>query len=417
MTDTLAPYRVLDLTNERGLLCGQMLGDLGADVIQIEPPGGSSARRFGPFYENREEPERSLFWWAFNRNKRGITLDLEQEAGRAVLRDLVRGADFLVESAGPGMLRALGIGYEALARLNPKLVYVAISAFGQDGPKMSYADADLVIMAAGGPLLLTGDDDRPPVRLSAVPQAYLHAAADAAVGALVAHHERVRSGLGQHVDVSAQQSAAVATQSYILSSALDSPELGRISGGIKLGPLRFPLVWKAKDGYVSLTFLFGSALGPFSRRLMEYVCEKGFCDEATRDKDWLGYLELLMTGKEPIEEWSRVRQVVERFAASHTKAELLALSVEKGFLITPVSTIHDVVESPQLAAREYFQELEHSEHGRKFLYPGPFARFSETPIRYRRRPPRIGEHNREIYVGELGMSEAKLDELSRAGVL
>jgi len=267
------------------------------------------------------------------------------------------------------------------------------------------------------PLLLTGDDDRAPVRLSAVPQAYLHAAADAAVGALVAHHERAHSGLGQLVDVSAQQSVAVATQSYILSKALDSPELGRIAGGIKLGPLRFPLVWKAKDGYVSLTFLFGSALGPFSRKLMEYVCEKGFCDEATRDKDWLGYLELLMTGKEPVEEWERVRRVLECFVEQHTKAELLQLSIDRGFLITPVSTIHDVVESPQLSAREYFQQMEHPELGRKFLYPGPFVRFSETPIRYRRRPPRIGEHNREIYSGELGMGESTLCELARTGVV
>ena len=416
MTDVLAPYRVLDLTNERGLLAGQILGDLGADVVVIEPPGGSSARRFGPFYEDREEPERSLFWWAFNRNKRGITLDVEREEGRAILRDLVRGADFLVESAGAGAFDALGIGYEALARVNPKLVYVAISPFGQSGPKMNYADADLVVMAAGGPLLLTGDDDRPPVRLSAVPQAYLHAAADGAVGALVAHHERVRSGRGQRIDISAQQSAAVATQSYILSHALDSPELSRISGGIKLGTLRFPLVWKAKDGHVSLTFLFGTALGPFARKLMEYICEKGFCDAATRDKDWLNYLELLMKGKEPVEEWARVRRVIETFTESHTKAELLALAVEKGFLITPVSTIRDVVESPQLSAREYFQQIAHPEHGREFLYPGPFARFSDAPIRYRRRPPRIGEHNHEIYAGELGMSEARERELARAGV-
>ena len=124
-----------------------------------------------------------------------------------------------------------------------------------------------------------------------------------------------------------------------------------------------------------------------------------------------------MTGKEPVEEWERVRRVLENFCQSHTKAELLALSVERGFLITPVATIHDVVESPQLCAREYFREIAHPEQGRKFLYPGPFVRFGGAPIRYRRRPPRIGEHNREIYAGELGMSDAKLDELARAGVV
>ena len=417
MSDVLGPYRVLDLTNERGLLCGQILGDLGADVVQVEPPGGSPARRLGPFYEDRQGPDRSLFWWAYNRNKRSVTLDIEREEGREILRKLARTADFLIESEPPGVLAGLGLGFDALAAINPKLVYVSITPFGQSGPKMSYADSDLVILASGGPLLLTGDDDRPPVRLGAVPQGYLHACADAAVGALAAHHESLRSGLGQHVDVSAQQSAAMATQSYILSAALDSPELSRISGGVKLGPLRLPLVWRAKDGWVSLTFLFGSALGPFSKKLMAYVCEQGFCDEATRHKDWIGYLELLLSGAEPAEEWGRVRRVLEEFLASRTKAELLELAVERGFLITPVSTIRDVVESPQLRARDYFQPIEHPEHGRSFLYPGPFVKFSDSPIRYRRRPPTVGEHNDEIYRGELGMSEAKLAHLRREGMV
>jgi crotonobetainyl-CoA:carnitine CoA-transferase CaiB-like acyl-CoA transferase len=417
MSDMLSPYRVLDLTNERGLSCGQILGDLGADVIQVEPPGGSPARRLGPFYQDQPGADRSLFWWAYNRNKRGITIDLEREEGRAILRALVRTADFLVESEAPGALAARGLGFAALAAVNPKLIYVSITPFGQSGPKMSYAAADLVILAASGPLLLTGDEDRPPVRLGAVAQGYLHASADAAVGALVAHHERVRSGLGQHVDVSAQQSVAMATQSYILSHALDSPELERISGGIKIGPLRLPLVWRAKDGWVSLTFLFGSALGPFSTKLMEYVCEQGFCDEATRDKDWIGYLEPLMSGAEPIEEWERVKRVLEAFTASRTKAELLALAIERGFLITPVSTVRDVVESPQLRARDYFQPLEHPELGRSFVYPGPFARFSDSPIRYRRRPPTVGEHNQAIYGGELGLSDSRIAELARAGVI
>ena len=417
MSDVLSPYRVLDLSNERGLSCGQILGDLGADVIQVEPPGGSSARRLGPFYGDQPGPDRSLFWWAYNRNKRGITLDLEREAGRSILRDLVHSADFLIESEAPGALAGRGLGFAELAAINPKLIYVSITPFGQSGPKMSYVDADLVILAASGPLLLTGDEDRPPVRLGAVAQGYLHACADAAVGALVAHHERGRSGLGQHVDVSAQQSVAMATQSYILSHALDSPELERISGGIKIGPLRLPLVWRAKDGWVSLTFLFGSALGPFSRKLMEYVCEQGFCDEATRDKDWIGYLEPLMSGAEPIEEWERVKRVLEAFTASRTKAELLQLAIERGFLITPVSTVRDVVESPQLRAREYFQPLEHPELGRSFVYPGPFARFSDSPIRYRRRAPTVGEHNDAIYRGELGMSESRMADLAREGII
>src|ERR1700675_2350144 len=215
----LSPYRVLDLTTERGLLCGQMLADMGADVIKVEPVGGSPARSIGPFYQDAPHPDRSLYWWAYNRNKRAITLDLERDAGRDLLRSLVERVDFLIESHNPGYLHQYNLGFAGLAKINPALIYVSITPFGQDGPKASYADSDLIIMAAGGPLILAGDSDRPPVRLS-IPQAYLHACADAAVASLAAHHERTTSGLGQHVDVAAEQSVGMATQSHILAAPL-----------------------------------------------------------------------------------------------------------------------------------------------------------------------------------------------------
>src|SRR5215216_5033435 len=192
----LSPYRVLDLTTERGLLCGQILGDLGADVIKVEPLGGSPARRLGPFYQDQPHPDRSLYWWAYNRNKRSITLAIDTSEGQAILRRLVGKAHFFIESDNPGSLAKRGLGYADLAALNPALVYVSITPFGQDGPKANYAESDLIILAAGGPLILTGDEDRAPVRVS-VPQAYLHASGQAAVAALIAHHERQRSGQGQ----------------------------------------------------------------------------------------------------------------------------------------------------------------------------------------------------------------------------
>jgi crotonobetainyl-CoA:carnitine CoA-transferase CaiB-like acyl-CoA transferase len=412
----LSPYRVLDLTNERGLLCGQILGDLGADVIKVEPPGGSSARKMGPFFQDQPDPNRSLYWWSYNRNKRSITLDLTRSEGREMLFRLAEDAHFLIESDSPEHLASLGAGYQDLAAKNPALIGVSITPFGQDGPKASYADSDLVILAAGGPLVLTGDDDRPPVRVS-VPQGYLHACADAAVGALAAHHERCCSGLGQHVDVSAQQSLALATQSGILAAPLNADQFRRVAGGVKSGPLTAQLLWPAKDGWISCTFLFGTALGVFTVKLMRYLCEQGWCDEATRDKDWIEYGALLFSGQEPLSEYDRVRGIVSSFTASRTKAELLRLAIEKGFLFAPVSTIEDVFESPQLRARDYFQEVEHPELGRSFRYPGPFVKFSESPIRYRRRPPLIGEHNREIYCGELGMADRELSELQARGII
>lgn len=412
----LSPYRVLDLTTERGLLCGQMLADMGADVLKVEPPGGSSARTIGPFYKDAPHPDRSLYWWAYNRNKRAITLDIERDGGRELLRRLVERADFLIESHNPGYLSARGLGFADLAKINPALIYVSITPFGQDGPKASYADSDLIVLAAGGPLILAGDSDRPPVRLS-VPQAYLHASADAAVAALAAHHERVRSGLGQHVDIAAQQSVALATQSHILAAALGSMEGRRMSGGLKIGPFEIPLVWPASDGYIAMTFLFGSAIGPFTSRLMRFICEQGFCDEATRDKDWIAYGEQLFSGVEPMTEFERVKEVARTFTRSRTKAELLQLAVERGFLITPVTTVAEVVASAQFASRDYFQNVGHPEIGESFRYPGPFAKFSATPIEYRRRPPMVGEHNSEIYRDELGLSERQIAELARAGIL
>ena len=129
----LSDYRVLDLTDERGHLAGFILGQLGAEVIAIEPPGGSSARRLGPFAGDVEDPERSLAHWAYNRGKKSVVLDLDAEADRERLRALVRGADVLIESAEPGSMQARGLGVAALAELNPALIHVSITAFGSDG--------------------------------------------------------------------------------------------------------------------------------------------------------------------------------------------------------------------------------------------------------------------------------------------
>ena len=212
----LSPIRVLDLSDERGIVCGWMLAELGADVICIEPPGGSRARQLGPFADDKRDPQRSLFWWAYARNKRSVMLDLDSDSGCDTLRRLVSTADVLIESQTPGALAQRGLGFEDLAARNPRLVYVSITPFGQSGPKAQWAGTDLTVLAAGGPLWLNGDDDRAPVRVS-VPQAFAHAAAEGAAAALVALHERNRSGRGQHVDISAQQAVTIATQSDIVS--------------------------------------------------------------------------------------------------------------------------------------------------------------------------------------------------------
>jgi crotonobetainyl-CoA:carnitine CoA-transferase CaiB-like acyl-CoA transferase len=391
----LSPYRVLDLTDEGALICGQILGDLGADVIVVEPPGGAAARRAGPRWHDDPGPDRSLNWWSFNRNKRGITLDLESAGGQARLRELVRTSDFLVESFAPGYLDGLGLGYVALSAINPRLVMVSITPFGQTGPKAHWAASDLTVYASSGALNMSGDDDRPPVAIP-VPQAFLHAGAEAAAGALIAHFGRERDGLGQHVDVSAQTAAMMATQGTVLSEAWGSPPTNRMAGGVNFGGIPLKFVNPAKDGYVSVTILFGSSIGPFTRRLMEVMCDEGFVDEATRDKDWLNYTTMIVSGQEPLSELVRCLEAIGRFTASHTKAELFRMGLEKSLLIVPIATTEDIVLSPQLASRDYFTQVEHPEIGESVTYPGPFAKFSGNPIAYRRRPPLLGEHNAEV---------------------
>jgi crotonobetainyl-CoA:carnitine CoA-transferase CaiB-like acyl-CoA transferase len=391
----LSHYRILDLSDEGALICGQILGDLGADVVLVEPPGGAQARQIGPFLDHQPDVNRSLNFWSLNRNKRSITIDLETAAGKDSLLQLVKTADVLVESFAPGHLDRLGLGYSALAQINPRLVMVSITPFGQQGPKANWTATDLTITAASGALFVTGDEDRPPVHMS-VPQAYLNAGAEAAVGALIALHARERDGLGQHIDVSAQTAMMMTTQFMVLAEGWNDHAAERLGGGIKLGHIRTRFVYPCKDGHVNITWLFGAVFGPPSRRLFEWIHEEGFCDEATRDKDWIAYGLHLLNGQEPLEEYNRCMDCIQRFALSHTKTELFEEAFRRRVLLVPIRNTHDIRHSEQLKAREYWSEIEHPELNRRVTYPGPFAKLSETPIRYHRRPPLLGEHSREI---------------------
>ena len=181
----LSPYRVLDLTEGGMNWCGKVLADLGADVIKIEPTGGSPTRNRGPFYNNEPHPERSLFWYAYCLNKRGITLDLESEEGQRLFKKLAATADFVLESFAPGYMDGLGLGYESLSRVSPGLIMASMTPFGQTGPYAHYKATDMIAWSMGGMQYASGDEDRPPVRIS-FPQAEFHAGAQAAAGCMAA---------------------------------------------------------------------------------------------------------------------------------------------------------------------------------------------------------------------------------------
>ena len=386
----LSPYRVLDLTDERGQLAGQMLAQLGAEVIAIEPPGGSRSRSLAPFAHDVPGPENSLVHLAYNRGKQSVVLDLAgNESDREAFRKLVTGADVVIDSAEPGRMASLGLGPAALAEINPALVFVSISAFGSDGPKANWAATDLTVWASSGSQAVCGDEDRAPLPVG-VPQAFAHGAAEAAGAAIAALLERGVSGLGQHVDISAQQCSAQATQCAILAAPNEASTHQRISGGLKLGTTKIQLLWPCKDGFVSISFLFGTAIGPFSKRFVQWMFEEGYCDEATLGKDWIAYTGLILSGAEPAEEYDRVKQIITDFCSTRTKAELLAAALERGLLIVPVLDVNEVVESEQSAARDYFDFID------GVRYPGQFGVLSKTPRVRLGAAPSLGAHTDSV---------------------
>jgi crotonobetainyl-CoA:carnitine CoA-transferase CaiB-like acyl-CoA transferase len=410
----LEPYRVLDLTDERGLLAGKILADMGADVLQVEPPGGSPARNVGPFHGDDPQPEKSLFWWAYAANKRSITLNLEQNDGQALLKKLVAQADFLIESFSPGYLEGLGLSYAELAKINPKLVMVSITPFGQDGPYSNYQATDIVGMALGGFMYLTGDDDRAPVRIS-FPHFYLHGGAAGATAAMLAHTYRVTSGQGQYVDVSCQQAVA--------KTLAHAPQIWDIEGAIlkrqgvfrqTSGENRVRINWPCKDGYVNY-MVQGGTVAYSTRALLDWMKEDKFDTDDLDAIDWekMGYgaitPELMLQLGGPLGE----------FFTGHTRAELVQGSLDRRILLFPVATPAALQGHPQLEARGYFKEIEHPELGETVQYPGAFIKSGDGRdiAGIYRRPPLIGEHNVQIYQEEMGLSNSELETLKRSGVI
>ena len=206
--------------------------------------------------------------------------------------------------------------------------------------------------------------------------------------------ERHNSGLGQHIDLSAQASTLQASQTYMVAKAINAPESNREAGGVTLSDIYIPADVAVRDGHVSVTVLFGPALGPFTRRLMEWIHEEGFCDEETLNKDWLNYADLLFSGTEPVEEYERVKQCVANFCMTKTKQELFDAAFEKRLLIAPVTTAEDVYNNPHLEERGLWEDV--IVNGHEVRYPGRMAIFSETPQIPLLAPPAIGEHTVQV---------------------
>ena len=414
----LSGCRVLDVTNEVGFLCGKILGDLGADVIKIEPPGGDPARNIGPFYKDIPDPEKSLLWWYANLNKRGITLNLETPDGRDVFKRLVKGADFVVESFEPGYMAGLALGYADLERLNPRLVMTSITPFGQTGPYAHYRGTDLVGMGMGGMQILFGEPDRPPIR-SSCRQFYFFGGLHGALGSMAAYYHRVLTGEGQQVDVSCQQGVTLALM--IAAEFWDILRVNPRGMGMYFsvarptppGNLYLRYVYPCKDGYVLYLLRGGRADAVHSSKVyIEWANREGMALDL-KDYDWIHY----DLSKIPAEEQARVEATMAPFLATKTKAELFEVAIKTETQLIPINNIKDLYESPQLAARGYWEKVEHPELGTTITYPGWPVKMDDIVHRYQRRAPLLGEHNLEIYQGEMGFSREDLVYLKTQGVI
>ncbi len=408
----LTAYRALDLTDEKGSLCGRILADLGVDVIKVERPGGDLSRNIGPFYKDQPHSEKSLFWFIFNANKRGITLNLETSDGKGLFKKLVERTDFIIESFHPGYMEKIGLGLPCLREINPKLTMISITPFGQTGPYRDYKATDLEVMALGGVLYVTGEPDRPPVRLS-YPIAYNLASTYAAGAALIALYQRNNDGKGQHIDVSAQHAAT-----WFLLYTRRWWELHRYVMK-RPGQLRERrpgvyqhLLWPCKDGLVAF-FLIGGSMGPRNNKaLAQWIEEEGLADDFFKGFEWETF------------DWSTVSQElfdklegsITRFFLSHSKHELYEGAIKRRIILAPVGTIRDMAHSPQLESRKFWVNMEHPELGESLTYPGAFVKASFTPCHLRRPAPLIGEHNQNVY-GEIGVTTEKLLMLKQAGVV
>ncbi|MFC1900141.1 CaiB/BaiF CoA transferase family protein [Chloroflexota bacterium] len=411
----LSPYRVLDLTDEKGLLCGKILADLGADVIQVEPPVGNSARSIPPFLGDINDSERSLFWLAYSAGKRSITLSLDTKDVGDIFLKFVATADFIIESFPTGYLESIGLGYRTLAEVNPQLIMASITPFGQSGPYSEYKAGDLVASAMGGMVYCTGEPDRAPIRVS-IDQAYSQAGVHAAAGLLIALQSRSVTGRGQHVDVSMQESVVRTLHTQLpyweySNRIVERSGIKRFRGGVSTQE-----IWPCKDGFVSWMF-FGGAVGTQQMQLMvEWMESKGMAGSLGGAIDDWSALDLTKVASEKIESWEKI---IGDFFLTHTKDELYTEALEKRIPLTPLNDVSDVAKDRQLVSRDFWMDIDYPEFNTDIRYPGPLFLTSDKDCMtgVRGKAPSIGENNREIYISELGLSESEYNSLREGGVI
>ena len=395
MVKPLEGLRVVDLTRVlAGPFATMLLADMGADVIKVEnPKGGDDSRAFGPYKKGL-----SAYYMGLNRSKRSVTLNLKAEEGKKILRDLIKDADVIVENYKPGTMEKLGLGYDELRKINPKIIYAASSGFGQTGPYSSRAAYDLIVQGMSGFMSITGFDVKHPAKAGSS-IADIFTGVFTAVGILSALEYRRKTGEGQMVDVAMLDCMVAVLENAIASYDCTgkAPEpIGNVHRSI--APFAtFP----TSDGLINVCVGNDDLWRRFCEvvGMNKYVDDARFADNKSRVANFKDLFQIITDHTE------------KKSTAVWTEA-LDAVKVPSG----PILNVEQVVNDPQVKAREMIVELEHPEAG-KLLVPGVPIKFSKTPASICCPAPALGEHNAEVYGTLLGLAQAELDRLQKEGVI
>ncbi len=376
--------------------CAKLLADYGAEVVKVEPPGeGDPARRMGPFVADDPSPEKSIPFLYVNTGKRGITLDWSSESGRAILHRLLDDADVLVEGFSPSESTGSSISYAELSRSHPHLVVTSVTPFGQDGPYSEFQATDIITCAMSGLMYHSGDSDREPLR-NALDQSLYVAGANAAASTLVAVFARLTSGEGQHVDVSVAECLAA----HLVQPVPYHNYMGATKGRRPVRGSGFEELMPARDGYV-VPSVQGSQPWETVADLigLEELHDPKFASGAGRIANGEELKALLVEG---LAQWDRLPL----FVASGERRLVFGMAQDAG----------DMVACPHLDARGFYHEVDHPVAGTA-TYPGMAAALSDRPQRAPSPAPLLGQHNAEIFCGELGLGGEELAALRYAGVI
>lgn len=389
--EVLSGVSVLELgENISASACTKLMAALGAEVIKIEAPGkGDPARRMGPFPNDEPHPEKSGLFLYLNMGKRGITLDITTKEGRKIFRRLVKHSDILVEDLGPGILKAIGLGYEELEKISPHLVMTSISPFGESGPCSDYKAEDITLEATSGMMLQQGSPDREPIKMGGH-IIYYRAAASAFMGSLAALFHAEATGAGQKVEISIQE--ILLHDDFITIEAY-------LARGEDVRRRFAPMMLPCSDGWFYIRAFphewprLTKALG-----MPELEKDERFIDMQQR-RDNAEELNTIVMSK----------------LSGLTKKEIYDKMQENRVTAGYLANIEDLFQSEQYKARGYFVDIEHPVSG-VLTYPGAFATMGDVAWKHGR-APLLGEHNLEIIGQKLSYGKQDLVRLRQMGII